>query len=71
MPWQSAAARRRRSLQTYVVVRNDDGWRIAAFQSVAVRPLRIRRGLALRLRRALVKLRTVLANGRLEPAGGW
>jgi uncharacterized protein (TIGR02246 family) len=71
MPWQSPDAPKRRSLHTYVVVRNDDGWRIAAFQSVRVRPLSVPRGFALRLLRGFVRLRTLLAARSLEPAGGW
>jgi uncharacterized protein (TIGR02246 family) len=70
MPWQSADARKHRWLQSYIVVRNDDGWRIAAFQSAEVRPLSFPRGVALRLLRAFFRLRTLLAAGRLEPAGG-
>jgi len=72
MPWQSADARKRRSLQTCVVVRTDDGWRIAALQAAPVRPLSIPRGWALRLLRATFRLRTALAAARgMQPAGGW
>lgn len=71
MPWQSPDAPKRRSLHTYVVVRNDDGWRIAAFQSARVRPLSVPRGFALKLLRGFVRLRTLFAARNLEPAGGW
>lgn len=72
MPWETAAPRKRRSLHTYVVVRTDDGWRIAAFQAAAARPLALPRGCTLRLLRAFFRLRTALASVRgLEPAGGW
>src|SRR5690606_28630403 len=72
MPWESADAPRRRSLHTYVVVRNDDGWRIAAFQAVRIRPLSVPTGLWLRLLRMLIRIRTALAAARgMAPAGGW
>lgn len=72
MPWESADTKRRRSLHTYVVVRDDDGWRITASQSVTVRPLSVPSGWARRLLRALFRLRTAFAAARgLEPAGGW
>ena len=71
MPWQSPDAAKRRSLHTYVVVRNDDGWRIAAFQCVRVRPISVPRGLALRVRRGFVRLRTLFTARSFEPAGGW
>src|SRR5688572_23651667 len=37
LPWQREVTPRRRSLQTYVVVRQDGVWRIAAFHNVRVR----------------------------------
>lgn len=72
MPWHSAGAQGRRSLETYVVVRTDDGWRIAALQSAKVRPMSAWRSLARHGLRVFVKLRTLLSTARgLEPAGGW
>lgn len=61
MPWHSEIVPRRRSLQTFVVVKEEDVWRIAAFHNVRVRPLSLPRGLALRLILAFFRLRTVLA----------
>jgi uncharacterized protein (TIGR02246 family) len=61
MPWQATIAPSRRSRQTYVVVKESDTWRIAAFQNVRVRPLAVPRGLGLRVLLAFFRLRTAVA----------
>ena len=61
MPWQATVVSRRRSVQTYVVVREDDAWRITAFQNSRVRPLAVPRGWALRLLLLFIRLRTAVA----------
>lgn len=63
MPWHRAVAPHRRSLQTYVVVRRQGVWRIAAFHNTRVRPLHLPQGLALRLILLAMRLRTALAGG--------
>ncbi len=68
MPWQSTVVPARRSLQTYVVVKEEDGWRIAAFQNVRVRPLRMPRGIALNILLTLFRLRTALSTRRRAAA---
>jgi uncharacterized protein (TIGR02246 family) len=65
MPWQSTVAPRRRSLQTYVVVKQDGAWRIAAFHNTRVRPLPT--GFALRLITLMIRARARFsARGRSE-----
>jgi uncharacterized protein (TIGR02246 family) len=64
LPWQRAVTPGRRSLQTYVVVRQDGTWRIAAFHNVRVRPMRLPTGLGLRLIVLAMHARTVLAGRR-------
>lgn len=61
MPWQSKVAERRRSLQTYVCVKKDKTWKIAAFQNVRVRPLTLPSGPTLRLILLFFELRTALS----------
>ena len=61
LPWQRAAVSSRRSLQTYVVKRDEGGWRIHAFHNTRVRPVKAPRGPVLRLILGVMRLRTVLA----------
>jgi uncharacterized protein (TIGR02246 family) len=61
MPWQREVAARRRSIQTYVVVKQGDEWRIAAFQNTRMRPLKLPSGLGLRLITWAMRLRTALS----------
>jgi len=61
MPWHSEIANKRRSLQTYVCVKEDNSWKIAAFQNVRVRPLALPNGLTLRLILLFFELRTALS----------
>jgi uncharacterized protein (TIGR02246 family) len=50
LPWQSRVTPQRRSIQTYVVVRERDGcWRITAFHNTRYRPLKVPRGWRLTL----------------------
>jgi len=41
MPWRSKLPKRRRSRQTLVAVRTEEGWRFTALQNGRVRPVRI------------------------------
>lgn len=61
LPWQRTVAPSRRSLQTYVVKRDQDGWRIYAFHNTRVRPMRLPSGLMLRLIVGFMRLRAALA----------
>ncbi|WP_438028289.1 SgcJ/EcaC family oxidoreductase [Sorangium sp. So ce233] len=57
-PWQELAPASRRSRQTLVVVRGDDGrWRVASFQNTRVQPLPPSDSLAMRLFAAVTRLR--------------
>jgi uncharacterized protein (TIGR02246 family) len=68
MPWQSTVPRSRRSIQTYVVVKQDGAWRIAAFHNTRVRPLPT--GFVLRLITLMIRARAaVSARGRAARAG--
>jgi uncharacterized protein (TIGR02246 family) len=66
MPWQATVTPRRLSLQTYVIVREGDTWRIAAFQNSRVRPLAVPKGVALRLLLWFFRARTALAQRQLR-----
>ncbi|WP_437733474.1 SgcJ/EcaC family oxidoreductase [Sorangium sp. So ce1335] len=60
-PWQRTAPADRRSRQTLVVVRGDDGrWRVASFQNTRVRPLPPPGSLSMRLFAAVMRLRLAL-----------
>lgn len=67
MSWQRHLPESRRSIQTYVVVRREGTWRIAAFQNARVRPIRVPRGILLRLLLALFHLRTAVAGSPYDP----
>jgi len=70
LPWQRTVVPSRRSLQTYVVKRDQGGWRIHAFHNTRVRPMKLPRGLMLRLIVGFMRLRAALASpsSRWEPA---
>ncbi|WP_437675490.1 SgcJ/EcaC family oxidoreductase [Sorangium sp. So ce131] len=60
-PWQRTAPAARRSRQTVVVVRGDDGrWRVASFQNTRVRPLPPSDSLSMRLFAAVQRFRLAL-----------
>lgn len=59
--WQDAVTPRRRSNQTYVVVRGADGWRITAFHNTRYRPMRLPTGFALKTILLGMRLRTVVS----------
>jgi uncharacterized protein (TIGR02246 family) len=61
LPWQREVTPGRRSLQTYVVVRQEGAWRIAAFHNVRVRPMRLPTGVGLRLVVLAMRARAALA----------
>jgi uncharacterized protein (TIGR02246 family) len=61
LPWHDALPPRRRSIQTYVVVREAGAWRIAAFHNARVRPLTLPSGLALRLVVAAMRARAAMS----------
>ena len=60
-PWHHEVTPRRRSLQTYVVVREDGRWRIAAFHNVRVRPMHLPTGIGLQLIVLAMRARAALA----------
>jgi uncharacterized protein (TIGR02246 family) len=61
LPWQDAVTAKRRSNQTYVVVRRPEGWRITAFHNTRYRPRGLPAGFALKAVLFAMRLRTVLA----------
>lgn len=66
MPWQRILPAKRRSIQTYVLVRQSDGWHIAAFQNARIRPMTLPNGWALRALLAAMRLRAALAGASTE-----
>jgi len=65
MPWHATVTAGRRSIQTYVVVRQGGVWRIAAFQNARVRPMRLPKGFTLKLIMLMFRLRIALS-GRAQ-----
>ena len=61
LPWQDRVTAKRRSNQTYVVVREKEGWCIAAFHNTRFRPMRLPTGRMLRLIRGLMRPRTAIS----------
>lgn len=61
MPWQATLPAERRSIQTYVMVRQPDAWRVAVFHNTRIRPMTLPGGWALRVVLAAMRLRTALA----------
>jgi uncharacterized protein (TIGR02246 family) len=61
MPWQATLPAERRSIQTYMMVRQPDAWRIAAFHNARIRPMTLPGGWALRVVLAAMRLRTALS----------
>jgi uncharacterized protein (TIGR02246 family) len=60
MPWQRRAARRRRSIQTYILVKHDDEWRITAFHTSRVRPIPVS-GIGFGMAQLVVRMRSAVA----------
>lgn len=60
-PWHAEVPASRRSIQTYVVVRGEGEWRIAAFHNARVRPTPIPRGAGLKLLLLGFRARAALA----------
>jgi uncharacterized protein (TIGR02246 family) len=60
MPWQRRAKRQRRSIQTYIQVRRDDGWRISAFHTSRIRPIPVS-GISFGMAQLLVRMRSAVA----------
>lgn len=68
LPWQTRVHPRRRSYQTYVLVRTGiSGWLIAAFHNSRVRPVAIPRGFLLRLVMGYFSLRTFVVRAFRSP----
>jgi uncharacterized protein (TIGR02246 family) len=66
MPWQDRVTPKRRSKQTYVLVRGHEGcWKITAFHNTRYRPLRLPSGHMLKLVLMFMRLRAAMAG----PAG--
>jgi uncharacterized protein (TIGR02246 family) len=66
LPWQRSVVTSRRSLQTYVVKRDADGWCVHAFHNTRVRPVALPRGLALCLIVGFMRLRAALAGNTVK-----
>jgi uncharacterized protein (TIGR02246 family) len=66
MPWRARLPKRRLSRQTVVVVRTDDGWRVAALHNGRVRPVMIPApdSLPSRASRAMTRAARALRVGR-------
>ena len=62
LPWQDAVTPKRRSNQTYVVVRGAEGWRITAFHNTRYRPMGLPSGFALRAILLAIRLCTMLSD---------
>jgi uncharacterized protein (TIGR02246 family) len=58
LSWHSTLPPSRRSIQTFVLVRTGESWRIRAFQNARIRPMTLPQGFALRLLLAAMRLRT-------------
>ena len=57
MPWQSEVTAKRRSNQTYVVVRVGGRWLVTAFHNTRYRPMRLPSGPALKMIMFFMRLR--------------
>lgn len=60
MPWQRRSIRRRRSIQTYILVKREGEWRIAAFHTSRVRPLPVS-GITFGMAQLVVRVRSAVA----------
>lgn len=60
MPWQRRSIRRRRSIQTYVLVRREGEWRITAFHTSRVRPMPVS-GITFGMAQLMVRVRSAVA----------
>lgn len=60
MPWQRRSIRRRRSIQTYILVKREGEWRIAAFHTSRVRPLPVS-GITFGMAKLVVRVRSAVA----------
>lgn len=57
MPWHRDVPAHRRSIQTYVIVKQREGWRVRAFHNTRIRPMRLPEGWRLSALLALMRLR--------------
>jgi uncharacterized protein (TIGR02246 family) len=60
MPWQRRSKRPRRSIQTYILVKRDDAWRVSAFHTSRVRPIPVS-GISFGMAQLLVRMRSAVA----------
>ncbi len=60
MPWQRRSVRRRRSIQTYILVKRDGEWRITAFHTSRVRPMPVS-GIGFGMAQLVVRVRSAVA----------
>lgn len=60
MPWQRRSRRRKRSIQTYLMVRHKDGWQIAAYSTTRIRPIP-ESGIGFGMAQLVVRMRTAVA----------
>jgi len=65
-PWHTTVPANRRSIQTYVAVRREGEWRIAAFHNARVRPTPLPGGVALKLLVLGFRARAALAGRRVR-----
>lgn len=68
MPWQATLPAERRSIQTNVMVRQPDAWRIAAFHNARIRPMTLPSGWTLRALLMAMRLRTALSGQAMRAA---
>lgn len=68
MPWQQGVRARRRSKQTFVLVRTPAGWQVTAFHNTRCRPLALPRGAKLRFVLLAMAART-LFSAYVTPSG--
>ena len=68
LPWQHDVTGKRRSNQTYVVVRQDGRWLVTAFHNTRYRPMGLPSGMTLKTIMFFMRLRMAMAGGGKLPA---
>jgi uncharacterized protein (TIGR02246 family) len=60
MPWQRRSKRRKRSIQTYLLVRHKGDWQVAAYSTTRIRPIP-ESGIGFGMAQLVVRMRTAVA----------
>lgn len=60
MPWQRRSKRRKRSIQTYMLVKSREGWQVAAYSTTRIRPIP-ESGIGFGMAQLVVRMRTAVA----------